>query len=637
MRTSSFRTTAVTARVSVVTLLGLSPLYAANYDFDNGGGTGDWNLNTNWSADVLPSTADNVFINVTGAAIKTITLAATPVNATVNEVGLARTGDGSATVNHTGGTLTVQNWFNLGQGIAAAGNNGTGIWNMSGSSVLNATHSAGGQTVIGVGFAISPDYNTGILTLTDNAQFLQTANDIRIGGELATSRATGAVILNGNSLLSKTGAGLLYIGHGANGSTGTMILNDNAQVAITGNDTRVGNLGGSSGTLTLNGSSQFNLTANNLMVGDSASASGTVNINGNSVVNVKALMTWSGAGTVNINAGSLVTAGTLATGWITLGQNAGATAVWNHNAGNVTTPTVWTTYNAAGTYNLNGGTLSTALLSKGSGTGIFNFNGGTLRATGALTLGGGNVTTAQVRDGGAVIDSNGLDVIISQGILHSDIGGDNATDGGLTKTGTGSLTLSGSNSYTGTTTVSQGTLLLNGSTASAGLINVSALATLAGSGSGGDVTVADNGILAPGAAASNHFSMQDLTLGNTSTLAFELDGPDPDINALNDHLNITGNLLLNGVLRVSKRTTPGFGTPSMGDRWLLMSVGGTITDQILTVDPSAPALDPGLAYAIETDTSIPGFGKVYLSVVPEPGTSGLLILGALLLRRRARI
>ncbi|MFO1491416.1 MAG: autotransporter-associated beta strand repeat-containing protein [Kiritimatiellia bacterium] len=411
-------------------------------------------------------------------------------------------------------------------------------------------------------------------------------------------------------------------------------MNQHAQVTVAGNDTRVGNLAGSSGTLTLNDGSQFNMTGNNLMVGDSASAAGTVNINGSAVVNVKTLMTWSGAGTVNINGGSLNTAGTLATGWITLGQNAGATAVWNHNAGTVATPTVWTTYNAAGTYNLNGGILATSGFSKGSGAGVFNFNGGTLKASGAFTLGGGNVTTAQVRNGGAVIDSNGQSATISQGLIHSGIGGDNATDGGLTKTGAGSLTLSGSNSYTGTTTVSQGTLLLNGSTASAGLINVSALATLGGSGSGGNVTVADNGILSPGSVTSNQFSMQDLTLGNAAVLAFELDAPDPSVNVQNDYLNITGNLLLDGVLQVTKRTVPGFGTPVLGDKWLLMSVGGAITDQGLAVDPSAPALSSGLAYAVETDTSVPGFGKVYLAVVPEPGTAGLVIFAGLLLLRR---
>lgn len=59
--------------------------------------------------------------------------------------------------------------------------------------------------------------------------------------------------------------------------------------------------------------------------------------------------------------------------------------------------------------------------------------------------------------------------------------------------------------------------------------------------------------------------------------------------------------------------------------------------QALTVDPSARALSPGLAYAIETDTSVPGFSGVYLAVVPEPGTTGLMILAALLLRRYLRL
>ena len=699
------------ARVSVVTLLGLTPVYAVNYDFDNGGGTGDWNLNTNWSADVLPSTADNVFINVTGAAVKTITMAATPVNSTINEVGLARTGDGAATVNQTGGMLTVQNWFNLGQGVAAAGNNGTGVWNMSGSSVLNATHSVGGQTVIGVGFAPSPDYNTGLLTLSDDAQFLQTAAEVRIGGETNTSRAHGTVTLNNNSILNHSGGGQFRVGVGANGSTGTLNIHDSASVTTagpfivglnTGSSGTVlqdgastvtmnggwANIGSSgAGTYTMNGGTLTFTGAFGLNVGDGAGSTGTflvnggqVNVNGSttpdlyigktggaigvmtvansaqvivnrniylgnsgttttgtltvndtSSVTSAALMVWAGAGTVNVNGGTVN-----ATGWITLGQNAGSIAVLNHNSGSVTTPIVWTTFNADGTYNLNGGALTVSQFSKGSGNGILNFNGGTLKAGAAFTLGGGNVTTAQVRDGGAVIDSNGQNVTFSQDLIHSGIGGDNATDGGLTKTGAGSLTLGGANSYTGTTTVSQGTLLLNGSTASAGLINVSALATLGGSGSGGGVTVADNAILAPGAAASNHFTMQDLTLGDTSGLAFELDAPDPGLNVQNDHLNIAGNLLLDGVLYVTKRTVPGFGTPVAGDRWLLMSVGGTITDQALIVDPSAPALSPGLAYAIETDTSMPGFSSVYLSVVPEPGTAGLMILAALLLRRRAR-
>ncbi|MFO1490493.1 MAG: autotransporter-associated beta strand repeat-containing protein [Kiritimatiellia bacterium] len=208
----------------------------------------------------------------------------------------------------------------------------------------------------------------------------------------------------------------------------------------------------------------------------------------------------------------------------------------------------------------------------------------------------------------------------------------------LAKKGPDTLTLTGANTYTGTTTVEEGILLINGSTASTGLINVSALATLGGSGSGGNVTVADNGTLSPGSATVHQFAMNDLTLGNGSFLAFELDAPDVNINVQNDYLNVAGNLVLDGVLLVTPRTLPGFGTPVAGDKWLLMTAGGTITDNALAVDPSSPALSPGLDYAVETDTSVPGFSKVYLSVVavPEAGTAGLLAAGLMLLARRLR-
>ena len=65
-----------------------------------------------------------------------------------------------------------------------------------------------------------------------------------------------------------------------------------------------------------------------------------------------------------------------------------------------------------------------------------------------------------MRNNGAIIDSNGYSVNIAQPLVHSTVVGDNAIDGGLTKTGTGTLTLDGVNTYTGATTITNGTLNL---------------------------------------------------------------------------------------------------------------------------------------------------------------------------------
>ena len=82
--------------------------------------------------------------------------------------------------------------------------------------------------------------------------------------------------------------------------------------------------------------------------------------------------------------------------------------------------------------------------------------------------------------------------------------GENATlsgiisgmDGSLVKTGPAALTLTGSNTYTGQTTVEQGTLIVNGSIASHAVVESGA--TLKGTGSMGIPTVKPGGIFAPG-------------------------------------------------------------------------------------------------------------------------------------------
>lgn len=111
---------------------------------------------------------------------------------------------------------------------------------------------------------------------------------------------------------------------------------------------------------------------------------------------------------------------------------------------------------------LNGGTLRTPSLrvaDRELGTdndAWLTFNGGTLTATADnpdfITLYGGN-QNAYVANGGAVINTDGHDIGIDVNLLASGVGG-------LTKLGQGTLTLTGSNTYIGPTTVHQGTLRL---------------------------------------------------------------------------------------------------------------------------------------------------------------------------------
>ncbi|MDX1962768.1 MAG: hypothetical protein SFX18_06420 [Pirellulales bacterium] len=394
-------------------LAGTWGLSAVAVDVDwNGPAGDDWTVAGNWSTGALPGPGDNVFIFAFGGVTKNLVYTGA-IPDTINELVLAREGDGTVTLDMTTGTLNVNSWLNAGQGFGPVPATGTGIINLSGNAILNSTHSSGGETVIGVGFSAFPG-NRGELNIKDTAQYIQTANEFRLGGEAATILGDGILTISGKGVFSHLGGGQFRAANsvGVNGSK--ILMTDNARMTLDG-FSKFGQTGKLDVTIQDDAIIELTPGQKSFIVAEDLSSEAIFNQAGNSAVNV-----------------GLPGANSL---WFSIGGFGRAT--YNLNGGTITAHTdlgfnVGDNGGAIGVFNLANGTANVreVYVGKfGNGVGVINQTGGSLRNLGGggeWRVGGasgpGDVTAyGMLNISGGTFDSRGNNLQIGafgRGVLY---------------------------------------------------------------------------------------------------------------------------------------------------------------------------------------------------------------------------
>ena len=450
------------------------------------------------------------------AASGTLTLAG-PVS---GSVGLTKTGNGMLTLTSastyagnltvSAGALAIGDPSQLANGIYSGliTNNGAFVYASSANQTNRGVMSGNGMLAqIGSGTLTLTAVNSYAGATTISAGTLTIAGAGQLGGGAYAGNITNnaALVFNssaaqtlsgvvsGSGTLTQNGTNILILS-GANTYTnvttvnaGTVTVLNNQSAANGGwvvgtNNAKVGMVNFAAGsTVTV-------ASGNQIVLGGTSGGTSLQTLNAAGAVNNSGLLSVGRASTIDLNSGTIWNQ----SGDLVLTVTGGYAAALNVNSN------ASLTYSGADPIIVSGGTTGSSLLSV-DGSGVFTTGAGFVQTntpttgTGRVTLSDGgtlrlsadvaNLTTQvqfQLSTNGGVIDNNGFNATLSGNVTVGDTKTGIFGAGSLTKIGNGTLTLTGTNTYTGSTVISAGTLALgpNGAIASSPNIILAGGATL---------------------------------------------------------------------------------------------------------------------------------------------------------------
>jgi autotransporter-associated beta strand protein len=380
----------------------------------------------------------------------------------------------------SGATLELEGGITVGTESLSLDDVGVGsagaLRNMSGANTW-------GGTITLTTNAVRINSDAGSLTLSASNAITATNIDLTMGGA-GDINVTGT-ITTGSGTLTKYGVGVLTLS-GANTYTGlTTISAGVLKLGVSSTSNAAGPLGTTgSGTivtagaaLDLNGFSLTSAALEALSLSGTGISSGGALANGSGTTSTyEGVITFASDASVVGGSGLISITGTPVSGstTITLGGAvggsvstviAGARNIIKEDAG------TWTLSGSStysGSTTVNAGTLKAGVITNAFGSAsaivMANISGAILDITGfdntigSLTGGGGTGGNITLGAATLTIGSNNTSPAAYAGIISG--------TGAITKQGTGTLTLSGANTYTGVTTISAGVLKLGASSSS---------------------------------------------------------------------------------------------------------------------------------------------------------------------------